>query len=371
MEDVRSLPYLNAVTPNPKDQHKNGVSRHLPGKSVQGLNFYNYEGYARAFLMDMSGKELHSWDAGELVFNHAELLPNGDVLGIDWEAAYLFKVDLSSRLEWKVHLKAHHDLAVADNGDIITLTEGGGRLPQFHKEKVTVENWIAVLTDDGTTKHRIAISRLLLGAGIPLQTLKAVIHRNVDSKAEHDAFHTNTLEIIREDVLAGGKKVLRKGQVLICIRNLDLVCVVDLEREKIVWSWGMDQLQRPHQPSMLSNGNILIFDNGSHRGYSRLQELDPRTKKVVWQYRAPAPRDFFVNTSGGCQGLLDGNVLVTDSLRARVFEVARKGETVWEFYSQLSKKSGDRRVIWRMSRLTDPAKFPALKRFWRSGSQPR
>ena len=47
---------------------------------------------------------------------------------------------------------------------------------------------------------------------------------------------------------------------------------------------GPGQVSEPHHPSLLANGNILLFDNGLRLRYSRVVELDPKTKQVVWEY---------------------------------------------------------------------------------------
>ena len=250
--------------------------------------------------MDMSGKLLHTWFApGKYLFDHAELLPDGDVLGIDQEGSVLYKLGWRSHIKWMRTIPAHHDLAVGLDNEIYILTDGGVRLPQFHQEKLTVENWIEVLQPNGRPVRKIAISKLLLGSGIPLEQMPALIKKNIDPGV-HDAFHANTLEFIERDVPGpDGKLLFRRGQLLTCIRNLNLIAVVDLRRERIVWYWGMDQLERPHQPSLLPNGHILVFDNGSHRMYSRVVQMDPANKEIVWQNRAGPSGEFFSNTSGG------------------------------------------------------------------------
>ena len=39
-----------------------------------------------------------------------------------------------------------------------------------------------------------------------------------------------------------------------------------------------------HAPTPLPNGNLLIFDNGTLRGYSRVIELNPLTEEIAWEY---------------------------------------------------------------------------------------
>ena len=81
----------------------------------------------------------------------------------------------------------------------------------------------------------------------------------------------------------------------------------------------------PHDASVLKNGHILIFDNGLGRGWSRVIELDPLARRIVWEYKAPTPTDFYTATRGGCQRLPNGNTLITDSEAGRVFEVTPDG----------------------------------------------
>ena len=38
-------------------------------------------------------------------------------------------------------------------------------------------------------------------------------------------------------------------------------------------------------PTMLASGNVLVFDNGVWRGYSRVIEMEPATSEIVWSYQ--------------------------------------------------------------------------------------
>ena len=88
----------------------------------------------------------------------------------------------------------------------------------------------------------------------------------------------------------GPNKMFKKGQVFFCVRHFDIIGVIDIEKEEIVWAWGLGELDYPHHPSLLENGNILIFDNGYFRRYSRVIELNPATNKIEWEYKAdPLP----------------------------------------------------------------------------------
>ena len=132
---------------------------------------------------------------------------------------------------------------------------------------------------------------------------------------------------------------------------------MDLKKENLVWAWGKNNLENPHHPTILRNGNILIFDNGNRREYSRIVELDPLTEEIVWQYQAEEPSSFFAIWGGGNQRLPNGNTLITESTQGRAFEVTKDGEIVWEFYNPFRNVEGKRVTIYRVMRLTDPEDY--------------
>ena len=141
-----------------------------------------------------------------------------------------------------------------------------------------------------------------------------------------------------------------------CWRNLNLVGVIDPATEEFVWTWGFDELEHPHHPSLLPNGNILIFDNGKFRAYSRVVEVNPLTNEIVWEYRAKPPESFFSESRGAAQRLPNGNTLITEITRGRVFDVTPSGETMWEFFEPDVRRGRlisevERATIYRMMRV--------------------
>ena len=88
----------------------------------------------------------------------------------------------------------------------------------------------------------------------------------------------------------------------------------------------------------MPNGNILIFDNGTHRHdnpvtFSRVIEVDPRTSEIVWRYTDQSIFEFFSPYISGAQRLANGNTLICEGCHGRIFEVTPAGETVWEYVS--------------------------------------
>ena len=171
--------------------------------------------------------------------------------------------------------------------------------------------------------------------------------------------HTNTVEIMDRDISG----FCKKGDWLISIRNFDLVAVLDAKKRQLIWSWGPRELSRQHHPTLLDNGNVLIFDNGyAGRKFSRVIELNPLTKKIVWEYKSDPPEKFFSGTRGSNQRLPNGNVLISNSDSGHVFEVTREGEVVWEFYNpDVNMEDKTRAAIYRFMRITDPRMHKLIK----------
>ena len=126
---------------------------------------------------------------------------------------------------------------------------------------------------------------------------------------------------------------------------------------------GPGEIAHQHDPSLLDNGNILLFDNGAHRqdgscvSYSRVIEVNPTTNKIEWEYKANPPQSLYSALISGCQRLPNGNTLICEGLKGRVFEITMDGEIVWEYRSpfyalhaaQQAKVLKHPSIIWRHS----------------------
>ncbi len=164
----------------------------------------------------------------------------------------------------------------------------------------------------------------------------------------YDYYHLNTVEILPENPLAIVDKRFQAGNLLICSRNTNLIFILDKNSKEIVWSWGPGMLDRPHMPTMLENGNLLVYDNGTNRGYSTILELNPMSKTIVWEYQAEPVENFYSKLRGSNQRLANGNTLISESNNGRIFEVTSDGEVVWEFVNFEKGK-----VIARMMRFPE------------------
>jgi outer membrane protein assembly factor BamB len=104
----------------------------------------------------------------------------------------------------------------------------------------------------------------------------------------------------------------------------------------VLWEWGPNIVSHQHDPTVTSDGNVLIFDNGTHHATtprSRVVEVDPKNDQIVWEYRPKIVFSFFSGTIGGCERVAKGNTLFCEGQSGRVFEVTPDGRVCWEFIS--------------------------------------
>jgi hypothetical protein len=149
-------------------------------------------------------------------------------------------------------------------------------------------------------------------------------------KPSGDIFHTNTLTVFQGEPCRS--PLWKEGRALVSIWGLDTVAVVDLERGEVVWALS-GLWHRQHEPVLLPDGHLLVFDNLGLGERSRVLEIDPLTQEIVWRYEGDPEHGFFSALIGSNQRLANGNTLITESLAGAAFEVTPAGETVWRWQS--------------------------------------
>ena len=157
--------------------------------------------------------------------------------------------------------------------------------------------------------------------------------------AEHldPARHVVTFNDLRDEWSHGNTVVpLGDDRVMFSFRNISTVGIIDKASGDIVWQIGDETLSQQHDPSLLDNGNVLIYDNGSHNRFnplpaSRVIEVDTSTNEIVWEYRDNPPFNFFSAYISGARRLPNGNTLITEGQPGRIFQVTPDGQVVWEY----------------------------------------
>lgn len=331
MAAAADTPYHRGVRPAPV---ASGVLRYDPDRAYDGVNLVLSAHGPEASLRDMKGQVLHTWrydfldvwpeplrfyewSPHKTTWRRVHVFPNGDLLAI-FEGIGMIKLDKDSNLLWAHKGRCHHDMFVAEDGTITTLSRDTIRVPGL--EGPILEDFVLVLSAEGEPLREVSLIDAFRNSQY------AELLRTVPPMA--DIFHTNTVEVL-DGRLAERIPAFAAGNVLVSVRNIDTIAVVDLRVPRVEWALtGMWHLQ--HQPTVLDDGHMLLFDNLGHDGASKVIEFDPLTQEIVWSYANSPETPFDSPHSGSCQRLPNGNTLITESVSGRAFEVTRAGEIVWE-----------------------------------------
>lgn len=314
-----------------------------------GYTLVSIHRLSMAKLIDEEGATVHEWRLeGSRHWDNVELLDNGDILttgadpyptkGIRDEKRYALRMSWNGDVIWKRYLTAHHDITPTPGGGFLTLTFQRRKAPEIHPTVDLRDDHISRLDDDGRPVDSISMYDLVRDNDLfPLRRKRPV---EKGGRKWVDLFHCNSVEPMTRDDLFGAHRLYAPEHVLICSRHQNRIAIVNTRTRSLVWAWGRGELDGPHDATLLPSGNILVFDNGLFRGWSRVLEIDPRTERIVWKYEHPddvgRPRDapgkhFYTGSKGSNQRLDNGNTLICNSDNGEVFEVTPDGDVVWRW----------------------------------------
>lgn len=319
---------------------RTGLIAHDPALAQPGYTlFAPMYGDGTVYLIDMAGEVAHRWTMPYRPGLYAHLLDNGHLFyggkvmeDLDrFEAWSRFKggaameVDWQGRMLWEVrHPDHHHDARKLKNGNVLLLC-------------------LRPLSADLARRVQGGLPGSEAGAGIYADYLVEV---TISGEVvwewrswEHldPATHPITLQDHRAEWTHGNTVAeTADGNIVVSFRNISTVVMIERATGKIVWELGSPPLAQQHDPRPLGNGNILIFDNGTHRRdnpatFSRVIEVDPRSGAIVWEYIDQSLFEFFSPYISGAQRLANGNTLICEGCHGRIFEVTAGGEVVWEY----------------------------------------
>jgi hypothetical protein len=323
--------------PEPASQEaiKGGITIYKPEKCDPGYVLYNSRNLEVANLIDRAGNLIHSWTYPQgFSWHYAELLPNGHLAAIVKETegidpGMVIELDWQSNLLRRFDVPAHHDFDFLENGNVIILCREyvdnkDVYVPQESDPAPNAKSdYYVEIAPDGSVawewhadEHALELPNLV-DVSFP--------------RSQRDWAHTNTVEVLRDNPAGRVDPRFKKGNVIFSMRHVDTIGVIEKETGRVVWAWGPGVIEKQHIPTMLENGHLLIYDNGSETGRTRVIELDHLTESIVWEYIADPPESFFSFARGSNQRLPNGNTLIADSDNGRLFEVTPEGEIVWEF----------------------------------------
>ena len=363
---VQAKEGLNMILPNGDEWHyhethyTSKVPTHDPNTAYPGLSLITSvagDNRLAVSIIDMDGTTIHEWnidwfamwpDATHVpksdlpkkrpgVHVHgAELLENGDLV-FNFDYFGLVRLDICGNTVWRLPYRTHHSIYQDENG---ILWVPGQRdheepLPDFPNYKPPVEEpTVLKISPQGKILGEISILDVL-----KQNKLQALLNmyskRNPDdddTTVSGDIFHLNDVETFPNSLPEGA---FNAGDIMLSLRNINTILVFR-ERDLKVTHVVTGDFVRQHDPDFIDGNTISIFDNNNveadEQGHQSRIVLQSFTDNDSHIYYAGNPQNpFFTHIMGKHQWLPNGNLLITESMKGRAFEIDEQGIIVWEY----------------------------------------
>ena len=308
------------------------------------MGWDNSLGKYAIWLYDDEGAQLHSWtlDYEKLdadgprnksdAPHGMQVLPDGSIVVNFDKGDVMARLDACSRPIWIKQGIFHHSIDIDEQGNLWTWrgegTAYGDRqfLVQFDSET-------------GETLQEIDFIDEIVSANADQPYIFSVrgdhefrAHEQ-DPPHDEDLFHPNDIEVLPSR-LAGKFDSFSTGDLLLSLRNLNLIAVLDPDTKRVRW-WSRGPWTFQHDPDFTADGTISVFDNNSDRGRSEILTIDPVTNEIR-NNLLEGDLHFYTFAMGEHSNLPNGNMLVVSPGEGRVVEVTSRGDKVLEFNNVIS-----------------------------------
>ncbi len=291
-------------------------------------------------LYDQTGDQVHVWPidhlklSGRSAFNDAviphgmEVLEDGSIaVNFDRFVGVMSRVDTCGEPIWTQQGFYHHSVHRDDDGGLWTW---------YSPDHPSGQQQSIVKLDASTGSHLLEISleevsrqspENAMILGVP-EDFSASPSNQIPKNQGRDLFHPNDVEPLSAE-LAPFFDMFDEGDLLISLRNLNLVAVLD--PDTLTFEWAMHgPWMRQHDPDFTRKGTIDIYDNATGRGRSRIVSVDTKTDDYKRLFGPDAPA-YYSAVQGKHQRLPSGAHLITVPKEGRVLEISVDGEMVSEF----------------------------------------
>ena len=315
------------------------------GKGYYAITGWDQEvGNYKVWLYDAAGGILHSWNVDQTNFfagvdnasnsPHAlEVMRNGDIIvGFDW-LGVMARLTTCSELVWLRKGYYHHAFTKAPDGNIWT----------WYSRDVSTGQYQYMLKFDPETGQTLKKIGLIEDIVTRSPATAALFSLRKDTKFEQnglkaeDIFHPNDIEELTPS-MAPHFPMFKAGDLLISLRNLNMVAVID-QAGTIKWmQQGPWRFQ--HDPDFRSDGTISIYNNsrGPGRTRSDIVLIDPKTREsrsFFGEWNIP----FYSEYRGKQQELPNSNLLITIPEQGQALEVTPNGKVAVEFNNVVKSNS--------------------------------
>jgi hypothetical protein len=329
------------IEPSTIKRRGTGLRGYDPARAFTGFTLFSPlpTTSKTVYLIDVLGNVVHTWnmpyppgqsgyltERGTLFYNGQ--IPNDSHVG---RAPYMggaaLEMDWKGRILWEVNHPHHnHDGIRLRNGNVLLICQKP--LPTDFVSQVRGGR-AGKEYDQGKMDAPYLVE----------MTIKGEIVWEWRSW-EHLDPERDAITAVQDDrdvwTVANSVSEMPDGNLILSFRDISTVIMINRQTGAIYWKLGAPPLAGQHAPHILPNGNVLLFDNGPHRldhsfPFSRVLEINPATKEIVWKYQEVRVSDFFSPRISNAQRLPNGNTFINEGWFGRFFEVTPDGSVVWEY----------------------------------------
>ncbi|MEM7176745.1 MAG: arylsulfotransferase family protein [Pseudomonadota bacterium] len=307
------------------------------------------------WLFDPAGEIRHRWPidldrlaiariASEGLTPHGmAVLPDGDVLvNFSTGADAIVRLDGCGAPVWRRDGAFHHSIHLTGEGGLWTLENDVDprdmtlRLAELDVATGETRRSIALFDDVFRDNSENAMVLRLPESFDP----GPVAGRGAYIEGR-DLWHANDVKPLGA-ARAPAFPMFAPGDLLISLRNIDLIAVLDPERLVFKWwQWGPWRAQ--HDPEFGPDGRIWVFNNATGLGRSDVVAVDPATGATE-RYFSSGDLAFYTEAQGQLAILAPDLLQLVIPFEGRVVEATLAGEIVLEI-NNIAKKATNARVM--------------------------
>ncbi|MEM6835540.1 MAG: arylsulfotransferase family protein [Cyanobacteria bacterium P01_C01_bin.120] len=349
------LPWYYTRLETPFPQVESSANQPYPGLNLVTKLAADHN--LSAEIIDLDGNSLHSWDVNWFEMwpdpqhlpeesiprkkpgthiHGAVVMENGDLI-FNFENLGLIRINPDGEVVWRLDYITHHSIHRHNDGNLWVSgrqyhTEKISRLP--HLEPPFFEETILEVTPDGEILREWYVAEILRENGYDgLLYLGTLDNTSTYVTENTDIFHLNDVEPFP---LTMEEDFFQQGDVMVSLRNINAVFVFNSENNEIKFM-SSGQFVRQHDPDFIDGNTISVFDNNNNSALtpeelqSRILIISARENSSEVFFEGTPENPFFTHIMGKHQWQANGNLLITDSVSGRGFEVDQQGNIVWQY----------------------------------------
>lgn len=319
-----------------------------------------------AKIIDLDGNTVHQWDIDWFkLWSNPQHLPdkivpqsqpgtnihgavvmeNGDLV-FNFESKGLVRLDRDGEVVWRLPYLTHHSIHQHDDGNLWVSgtryqTKKVSRLPNLIPP--FYEETILEVSPDGKILREWYVADLLRRNGYKgllyqgsLNNENTLIQGDDRLLGKTDILHLNDVEPFSTRMQPG---VFQPGDVMVSLRNINTVFVFNVESEEIKFI-STGKFVRQHDPDFIDGDTISVFDNNNASEPERKSKITIVSAKDNSQkvfFEGSKDNSFFTRVMGKHQWQPNGNLLITESISGRGFEIDPQGNVVWEYVNYIDR----------------------------------